>query len=56
MEARQSCGKVLQYICYMHMCHCEGCGFQAVYSGVGRSEIFDPEEGVILEENDKWVE
>ena len=28
-------GVVLPYMGYIGMCHCEGYGFQAVYSGIG---------------------
>ena len=30
-------GGVLPYMGYIGMCHCEGYGFQAVYSRVGHS-------------------
>ena len=28
-------GGVMPYMGYIGMCHCEGCGFQAVYSWIG---------------------
>ena len=34
-RANESSGGVLPYMGYIGMCHCEGYGFQAVYSGIG---------------------
>ena len=49
-------GGVLPYMGYIGMCHCEGYGFQAVYSGIGyisKSESWVLEKGIIFQETDQ---